>query len=195
MEKLLVASGNLHKVGEIKEILKGKVQQILSLDDLKERPLEPEEDGVTFKENAQIKAEAYLPYFDDWILADDSGIVVPGLNGEPGIYSARYAGIKASDLENRNKLIQKLKDSGQDKMEAYFNCSLCLMKTGQLEPLFFEASWYGYVVTEESGKNGFGYDPMFVLEDGRSAAELEDCEKNELSHRGQALKKLKDYLA
>ena len=194
MQKCLIASGNAHKVSEIRQILSGLPLEVLSLKDIDNTIAEPVEDGTTFEANAQIKAQAYQSIFPHWILADDSGIVVPDLGGEPGIYSARYAGVDANDTDNRKKLQAKVSEAGKI-LTAHFNCVLCLVRP-EAEPLFFDAQWHGRIVAEDHGQNGFGYDPMF-FPDGHelSAAEMSDIEKNELSHRYQALQKFKTFVA
>jgi XTP/dITP diphosphohydrolase len=194
MKKCLIASGNAHKVSEIRQILSGLPLEVLSLKDIENSVPEPAEDGLTFEANAQIKAEAYQSIFPDWILADDSGIVVPELEGEPGIYSARYAGLNANDAENRVKLQSKVTQAGKS-LSAHFTCVLCLVRPN-VEPLFFGAEWHGHIVAEDHGQNGFGYDPMFFPEGHDiSAAEMSEVEKNVLSHRYQALQKFKDFVA
>jgi XTP/dITP diphosphohydrolase len=194
MKKCLIASGNAHKVSEIRQILSGLPLEVLSLKDIENSVPEPAEDGLTFEANAQIKAEAYQSIFPDWILADDSGIVVPELEGEPGIYSARYAGLNANDAENRVKLQSKVTQAGKS-LSAHFTCVLCLVRPNA-EPLFFGAEWHGHIVAEDHGQNGFGYDPMFFPEGHDiSAAEMSEVEKNVLSHRYQALQKFKDFVA
>ena len=193
MKKLLIASGNAHKVGEIRKILHGLPLEVLSLKDIHNTVPEPEENGLTFVANAHIKSRAYAGIFDQWILADDSGIVVPALNGEPGIYSARYAGIGASDAANRHKLQSKVRELG-GQLPAYFVCALSLYIPGA-EPKIFEAHWNGEVVDYDRGENGFGYDSMFIpLNEDRSSAQMSEDEKNRVSHRGQALAKFKSFV-
>jgi XTP/dITP diphosphohydrolase len=192
MEKLLIASGNSHKILEIKEIFSGCSVEIISTKDLEHPVSEPIESGETFKANAQIKANAYTEVFDGWILADDSGICVDELDGEPGIFSARYSGLDATDEDNREKLKIELGKIGKEKSAAYFVCSICLIHPDREKVDFFESKWHGEILTSEKGAKGFGYDPMFYLpEFGKTAAELDEQTKNKLSHRGQALQLLK----
>lgn len=192
MQKLLIASGNAHKVNEIREILKDLPLEVLSLKDIDNTVAEPEENGDTFEANAKIKALAYKEIFDGWILSDDSGIVVPDLDGEPGIYSARYSGPDATDQSNRKKLQEKVKGEGR-ALKAYFVCVLCLHRPDQ-ETLFFPAQWHGSVVDEDHGENGFGYDPMFFPEGFEiTAAQMSEEQKNTLSHRSQALEVFKSF--
>jgi XTP/dITP diphosphohydrolase len=194
MKELLIASGNAHKIEEIKAILANVPLKICSLKDLPEIIEEPEENGGSFISNARIKALEYGKNFKDWVLADDSGIVVPELGGEPGIYSARYAGLNATDKENREKLKSKVIEKKQ-QLFAYFVCSLALKKPGEDYIIGFEAHWRGHVIESDRGAGGFGYDPIFVPEGYEmTAAELSAEEKNNISHRGQALIKLKHFL-
>ena len=194
MNRLLIASGNAHKVQEIRDTLSGYRGEVDSLKSLSPAVPEPEENGATFAENALIKALAYREVYSGWILADDSGIVVPELGGEPGIFSARYAGIGASDAENRVKLRGEIAARGGEPLPAYFVCSLSLLAPGEKEPIVVESQWQGKIIDEERGEKGFGYDAMFLLpEQGITAAELSEQDKNSQSHRGQALKELNAY--
>jgi XTP/dITP diphosphohydrolase len=192
-KNLLIASGNRHKVQEIQSILEGLPLNIFSTKDLSPSVTEPVEDGSSFAENAKIKAKGYAQHFDGWVLADDSGIVVPKLQGAPGIYSARYAGPDASDQENREKLMKEINALG-GKSEAYFVCSICFFRPPSAFEVF-ESQWHGHVVDYVKGENGFGYDPMFFPSgDSRSAAEWSEQEKNSHSHRAQALCCFKTFL-
>jgi XTP/dITP diphosphohydrolase len=195
MKKLLIASGNTHKVLEIKEMLSEAPVEILSINDIEHSVSEPIENGMTFKENAEIKARAYVDIFDGWILADDSGICVSELNGEPGVYSARYAGKDATDVDNREKLKIEMAKIKKETSDAFFICSICLIHPNREKVDFFEAKWHGEIKLNEKGLNGFGYDPLFfVPELNKSAAELDESDKNKLSHRGLALSELKDNI-
>ena len=127
-------------------------------------------------------------------MSDDSGIVVPALKGEPGIFSARYAGENATDADNRKLLQSKIKELGKGPLNAYFVCSLCLKKPGSESTINFEAYWRGQVIGKDKGKEGFGYDSMFLPNDfNGTAAEMSSEQKNEQSHRGLALKKFKEF--
>ncbi len=195
MKKLLIASGNHHKVLEIKEMLSKTPVEIFSLNDIENTVSEPIESGVTFKENAEIKARAYVDIFDGWILADDSGICVAELQGEPGIYSARYAGEDATDEDNREKLKIEMAKLKRDKSEAYFVCSICLIHPDREKIDYFEGKWHGQIELNEKGLKGFGYDPLFFIPElNKSAAELDESVKNKLSHRGLALGKMKEKI-
>lgn len=193
MVQCLIASGNAHKVEEIREILKDAPLEILSLRDLPEIPPEPVEDGDSFESNAIIKAHGYAEFFNGWVLADDSGIVVPSLEGRPGIHSARYAGAHGDSDANRRKLQCDIQDL-PSPVSAYFVCCLCLHRPG-CDDEIFEGRWNGSVIPEDRGENGFGYDPMFVVEGGAlTAAEMSEDEKNGVSHRALALKAFKDFV-
>lgn len=193
MTELLIASGNAHKVEEIRSILAGLPLRVLSLKDLPTTPEEPVEDGDSFAANAEIKARGYGTHFEGWVLADDSGVVVPALGGAPGIHSARYAGNHGDDLANRRKLQGEV-DALGGSADAHFVCSLCLCRPG-LDAEIFESRWHGEIFPDDRGDNGFGYDPMFQPQgETRRAAQMSDEEKNKCSHRAQALASFRTYL-
>lgn len=147
---------------------------------------DPEENGKTFAENARIKAKAVYDLTHQTCIADDSGLSVDSLNGEPGVYTARYAGEDATDAENNQKLLSKLK--GSENRDARFICSLHMFfESG--EQLTAHGECKGEIGTELKGNNGFGYDPLFMVSD-KSYAELSAEEKDKISHRGRALKEL-----
>jgi len=192
MNKIVVATNNSHKLKEIKEILKG--YEILSLKDIDFND-EIVEDGNSFEENALIKARTVYNYLknknlDYLVMADDSGICCDALNGEPGIYSARYAG-EHDDKANRKKLIKELE--GKDKT-AYFNCTIVLYYPNDSYKVFVGKT-YGKIIEEEKGESGFGYDPIFYSNDlNKTFAEATEEEKNSVSHRGRALEKMKEEI-
>lgn len=191
---LVIASANLHKIREIKDIL-GVVKSLdlLSLLDFPEYT-PPEEVGKTFKENAILKAESAAKALNKWVLADDSGLVVSALNGEPGVISARYAGEGASYLANRKKLLEKMKDLTDSDRAAYFECCIVIASPSGIKSLSF-GSCEGEIAEKESGRDGFGYDPIFVKYGYRkSFAELPFDVKNQVSHRRKALDKVIPYL-
>ena len=186
--KLIIASNNAHKIEEIKKILSGKFDQILSL---KEASVihETVEDGATFMENSLKKAREIVQITGCAALADDSGICAHALDGAPGIYSARYAGenvTQSKDEANYRLLLKNLED--KDDRSAHFTCAMSLVYPDGREVLA-EGYMYGNIVDTPSGSGGFGYDPIFVP-DGKkcTVAELSDDEKNAISHRANALK-------
>jgi len=191
--KIVFASGNEGKVKEIKEMLEGMGIELVSLKDYADVP-EIVEDGKSFLENALKKARIISSFTGETVLADDSGLQVDVLGGEPGIYSARYAGDKANDDDNINLLLAKLKDIPQEKRTASFCCALVLYKVdGSYDS--FESKWKGLIIDDRRGSNGFGYDPVFFdPELKKTAAELPPEIKNRVSHRGQAFAELKRKL-
>lgn len=191
MRKLCIASSNPGKVKEIKQCLAGLDIELFSLLDIENYP-EIEETGSTFEENAFIKAKAVYETFKMPVIADDSGLEVDFLNGAPGIYSARYSGTSATDEKNRNKLLDELK-STEDNRGARFRCVIVLYDGFNKKS--FTGECRGRIIHEPRGSGGFGYDPLFVP-DGfdKTFAELDPDTKNSISHRGRALKKLADFL-
>lgn len=151
------------------------------------------EDGRTFEENARKKAQAYFNFSGIPVFADDSGLVVPVLNNEPGVFSARYAGEHANYNENNKLLMSKISNLPADRRTGRFVCTICYMD-GNHEKIITGIS-EGVVLTELRGRGGFGYDPLFYVPDlGKTFAELSMREKNEISHRGRALAEFKRYL-
>ncbi|KLU76685.1 XTP/dITP diphosphatase [Clostridium botulinum] len=191
MKKIIVASNNQHKIEEIKEILKEFDLNILSL---KEAGInvDVEENGTTFAENAHIKAaEIFKLVKDAMVLADDSGLMVDILNGEPGVYSARYSGEHGNDRKNNEKLLSKLKGVKFIERKAKFVCAMELM-VDENTIIDVQGEVEGYILEEARGGSGFGYDPLFyVPQFNKSMAEITAEEKNSISHRGKALKNLK----
>jgi XTP/dITP diphosphohydrolase len=191
--KIIFASRNEGKVKEIKNMLEGIDIELVSLNKYKNVP-EIVEDGKSFLQNALKKAKKVSEITGEFVLADDSGLQVDALGGEPGIHSARYAGDQASDEENNNKLLAKLKDIPSEKRDAFFCCVLVIYKPDS-SYYSFEGKWRGIIIDERCGSNGFGYDPIFyVPELKKTAAELPPEIKNKVSHRGQAFAKLKESL-
>lgn len=188
--KLIIASNNAHKVQEIKQILSGKFDEILSL---REAGVDHEtvEDGKTFMENALKKAREIAEITGCATLADDSGLCVNALGGAPGILSARYAGggeRHSSDGENNALLLKNLAE--KEDRTAYFICTVALVYPDGREVLA-EGYMHGSIILSPKGAKGFGYDPIFLPDgESRTAAELSDEEKNAISHRGKALQKL-----
>ncbi|WP_043920763.1 XTP/dITP diphosphatase [Clostridium botulinum] len=188
---MIVASNNQHKIEEIKEILKEFDLNILSL---KEAGInvDVEENGTTFAENAHIKAaEIFKLVKDAMVLADDSGLMVDILNGEPGVYSARYSGEHGNDRKNNEKLLSKLKGVKFIERKAKFVCAMELI-VDENTIIDVQGEVEGYILEEARGGSGFGYDPLFyVPQFNKSMAEITAEEKNSISHRGKALKNLK----
>ena len=190
--KLIIASNNKNKIYEIKKILGDKFEQILSQ---REAGIEHEtvEDGNTFLENARKKAREIAEISGCADLADDSGICVHALGGEPGIYSARYSGGHGNDLDNNNLVLKNLKDK-QDKT-AHYTCAVALVYPDGRE-LSAEGYMYGEITENSRGDRGFGYDPIFVPEgESRTVAQMTDEEKNAISHRANALRLLLSKIA
>lgn len=191
-EKLIIASNNLHKIKEISEILSGVKTKVLSLKDFPDFP-DTEETGTTLEENALIKAKAIYEKFNMPALADDTGLFVDALNGEPGVYSARYAGLNATYKDNCEKLLLNLKDVQGKERSAKFISILCLY-INETEYYFFKGVVEGKIIKLPRGENGFGYDPLFVPKGfDKTYAEMSDEKKNTISHRALALKKFKKF--
>lgn len=199
MKKLILASNNKKKVKEMKEILKDIDIEVRSLEDERIN-IDVVEDGKTFEENAKKKAKEIYEYLLERkdsnfiVLADDSGLEVNYLNGEPGIYSARYAGEHGNDSKNNEKLLNKLKGVLKSNRGAKFICQLAMF-TDKGEYFKVTGEVEGYIIEELHGDGGFGYDPLFFYEPlDKTFAELTSEEKNEISHRGKALKELKKVI-
>lgn len=188
MKKIIVATKNKGKLNEFKKMLEPEYQ-VLSLFDYPEVD-EAIEDGSTFAENALIKAKHLNAVLNEIVISDDSGLCVEALNGEPGIYSARYAGEDKNDFNNCTKLLKELENETNRK--AYFVCAMAIYGDG-IEKTF-EGRLHGVIAHDFKGTNGFGYDPIFMLPDGRHLAELESSEKNTISHRSKALKQLMENI-
>lgn len=187
--KLVLATHNAHKVEEVGAILGGSVAglELVGYDGP-----EPKEDGTSFLENALIKARAAFAHTGMPAIADDSGIAVEILGGAPGIFSARWAGGR-DNIANRQLLLSQLDDVRDEDRSASFVCTIALV--AQDGEVSFTGIWPGRVARQESGQNGFGYDPVFIPEGFEvSAAELEPEVKNALSHRSLALQQLASYL-
>jgi XTP/dITP diphosphohydrolase len=190
VQNLLVASTNPGKLQELREMMADLPIKWLSLADMGLDQMDVEETGDTFEANALIKARAYCAASGLPTLADDSGIVVDALNGEPGIHSARYA----PTSEERNvKLLQMLEGVPDERRTARFVCVVALVTPDQIT-VTAEGRVEGHVGTEPRGTNGFGYDPIFVLDNGLTTAELAPAEKNAISHRGRALAQIHPIL-
>lgn len=193
-KKILLASKNEKKRKELQEILQGMGIELLNFSDLEEEMPDVVEDGKSFTENAIKKAKTIAKLSNYTTLADDSGLVVRALGGEPGIYSARFAGENASDEANNNKLLNKMKDIAWEDRDAYFICVIALC-TPEGEVRTVEGRCEGRITFTPQGEGGFGYDPLFMPHTyNKSFAQLNSEEKHLISHRGKALRKIKDII-
>ncbi|PWC13877.1 RdgB/HAM1 family non-canonical purine NTP pyrophosphatase [Brenneria corticis] len=194
MQKVVLATGNPGKVRELAGLLADFGLDIVAQTELGVDAAE--ETGLTFIENAILKARHAAKITGLPAIADDSGLAVDALGGAPGIYSARYAGVDASDRQNLDKLLLALQDVPDEQRGASFHCVLVYLRHAEdPTPLVCHGSWQGVLTREPAGAGGFGYDPIFLLPDlGKTAAELTREEKNVRSHRGQALRLLLDAL-
>lgn len=199
MKKIILASNNAHKIEEIRKILEGLPFEIKSLKD-ENINIDIEEDGNTFEENAKKKASEIANFLKNRgekefiVMADDSGLEVDYLNGEPGIYSARYAGEHGNDKKNNEKLLKELKGVPKEKRGAQFVCQIVLVNEND-KYLSIRGEVRGRILEELSGKEGFGYDPLFFYAPlNKTFGELSSEEKNSVSHRACALKELKNRI-
>lgn len=199
MKNLVVASNNAHKIGEIREILKEDNIEVFSLKDLG-IDIDVVEDGDTFMENAYKKAKEIYDYIvenklgDYMVMSDDSGLSVDILKGEPGVYSARYAGEHGNSEKNNEKLLKNLKEVPYEDRKARFICAMVLID-GENKIIKVQGEAEGYIIDNATGGGGFGYDPIFyVPEFKKTFAEMSSEDKNAISHRGKALNKLKKEL-
>ncbi len=193
MKKLIVASNNQGKIKEIKEILKSFDLEILSLKEA-EIKVDIVEDGETFMDNAYKKAYEIYKLTGEMVLSDDSGLMVDALNGAPGVFSARFAGEHGNDKKNNKKLLKLLKGKKNEDRKAKFVAAMVLIVNGN-NTIKVQGEAKGYIIEDERGNNGFGYDPLFFIPElNKTFAELDGREKNSISHRGKALELLKDKL-
>ena len=193
MKKIIFATGNQNKMREIREIYEDLGYEILSM---KEAGISVDivEDGKTFEENALIKARAIADQVDAIVLADDSGLEIDYLNKEPGVYSARYMGENTSYTIKNQAILDRLKGVPKEKRTARFVCAIAAaMPNGDV--LVTRETIEGYIGEKPAGSNGFGYDPIFYVDEfGCSTAELTEEQKNQISHRGKALRAMKEKL-
>lgn len=194
MQKVVLATGNPGKVRELADLLAAFGLDIMAQTDLGVESAE--ETGLTFIENAILKARHAAQITGLPAIADDSGLAVDALGGAPGIYSARYAGEDASDQQNLEKLLVALQDVPDDRRQAQFHCVLVYLRhAADPTPLVFHGSWQGVITRAAVGSGGFGYDPIFRIPAlGKTAAELSKDEKRAVSHRGKALTLLLDAM-
>lgn len=190
MEKLVLASGNKKKLAELQNLLTPLNIEVVAQSEF-EVP-EADETGTTFVENAIIKARNACKYTGLPAIADDSGIQVAALRGAPGVFSARFAGVGASDAKNNKLMVELLSDLPDVNRDARYVAVLVLMEhEDDPTPIICQGTWEGEIVLEPQGDQGFGYDPhFFVPEKGCTAAQLPPEEKNAMSHRGKAMEKL-----
>ena len=194
--KLVLASGNAGKLAELRGLLAGTGIELVAQSELGIG--DAEETGLTFVENAILKARYAARTSGMAALADDSGLCVDALGGAPGLYSARYAGVHGDNAGNNTKLLRELDGVPDTKRTAHFTCVLALVRgADDPDPIIATGRWPGRVLTAPRGEHGFGYDPVFLPDDGGGlgSAELEPALKNRISHRGQALAMLKTALA
>jgi len=190
---LLIATRNNKKKRELQSILNTWDVKLLTLDDIEGMP-EIVEDGTTFEENAIKKARIIAQLSGCITLADDSGLIVDALDGAPGVYSARFAGLEANDTDNNHKLFELMNGIAQDKRTARFICVIAVAAPNGLVKTV-QGVCEGKIGLSGRGQGGFGYDPLFIPEGlEKTFAELSDDEKNKISHRGQALQKAKGVL-
>lgn len=193
MKRIIFATGNAGKLREIKDIMADMDVEILSM---KEAGIETDivEDGTTFEENAIIKAKAIAAHTDAIVLADDSGLEVDYLGKEPGVYSARYMGEDTSYEIKNQAILDRLSGVPKAERTARFVCAIAAVLPSK-EVLVTRETIEGYIGEKPAGANGFGYDPIFYVDEyGCSTAELSEAEKNKISHRGKALRAMKSLL-
>lgn len=184
--KFILATNNPDKLKEMKKILLNLKIEVLSAKEAGINLEDVDETGKTFEENSELKALSALKIAGMPSIADDSGLMVDALNGEPGIYSARYSGENATYSSNVDKLLLKMKDIPYEKRTAKFVCTICcLFPNGDRIDVRGECK--GLIGFERSGNSGFGYDPVFITENGKTFAQLSPEEKSQISHRGKAL--------
>jgi XTP/dITP diphosphohydrolase len=193
MIELVLATKNRDKIKEIKHLLRGLKVKILSIEDYPDLP-EVHEDGETLRDNAIKKAVTIAAYTGKWALADDTGLAVAALDGAPGVYSARFAGPGCKYIDNNRKLLSMLDTMPKSKRKAQFTCVIALADPrGKVHSVSGVIN--GYIGTEMKGRHGFGYDPVFVVpEFGKTFAQLGLKTKNQISHRGKALEKIKKVI-
>lgn len=193
MKEIILASSNKGKVKEVQAIMKEIGITVIPLTETCFRN-EIEENGKTFEENAILKAETVMKSLGKPVLADDSGLEIDCLNKEPGIYSARYLGHDTPYPVKNKMILERLQDVKEEDRTARFVCAMALAIPGQ-QTITTRATMEGRIAYEMKGENGFGYDPIFYLpEYGKSSAEISPEQKNEISHRGKALRMMKDEL-
>ena len=193
MKKFLIASNNQHKVVELNRILNPLGINAVTPKECGVDLGYVEETGTTFAENAEIKAMSAYKKTSMPTVADDSGLMVDALDGRPGVYSARYAGENATDKDRYTKLLTEMKDVPDDKRTAHFVSSICCI-LDEKTIIKVEGTVEGKIAYQPKGEDGFGYDPVFITKNGKTFAQLSSDEKDAISHRGNALRKLKEEI-
>jgi XTP/dITP diphosphohydrolase len=192
MIKVVLSSGNQHKISELKSILEEFDIVVISKNDMGFKDFEVEEDGETLEENSLKKAKELWKKTGNIVIADDTGLFVEYLNGEPGVYSARYAGEDANYEDNNKLLLKKMENVPSEKRSAHFKTVVSIIDK-QGKAFHVEGICRGAIGFEPVGENGFGYDPIFIVEGlNKTFAEMTDSEKNKYSHRGKAVRNLKN---
>lgn len=191
MSDIIIASNNPGKIHEFERLFKDFNENFLSLKDFPDLP-EVEETGTTFEENARLKAETIAALTGKITISDDSGLMVDALEGHPGVYSARFAGVEKDDEANLEKVLDLMKGVPEPQRTAQFITVLAVAAPGKTTR-YFHGTCSGRITSKKRGREGFGYDPIFFVEDlDKTFAEMTREEKNVISHRGKAMKKLKD---
>jgi XTP/dITP diphosphohydrolase len=194
MPRLVLGSRNKKKLGELTDLLGDLGLDLVDLSPYPNAP-EVEETGTTFEENARLKATQLAPVLGEWVLGEDSGLCVPALGGQPGVYSARYAGTQGDDAGNNAKLLAALTGKRGDERAAYYVSTAALANPAGEVVAVVEGRCWGIIGTEPKGAGGFGYDPLFIVpEYHASFGELSPRVKHALSHRGRGISKLRPVL-
>ncbi len=194
MARVVLGSRNKKKLGELRELLQDLVE-VTDLSPFPQAPADIEETGTTFEENAKIKAVTLAPLLGEWVLGEDSGLVVPALGGQPGVYSARWAGSHGNDAANNAKLLTELAGKTGDDRRAYYVSTAVLCDPAGSVMATVEGRCWGVIAEAPRGTGGFGYDPLFLIpEYHASFGELSSRVKHALSHRGRAIAKLRPTL-
>jgi XTP/dITP diphosphohydrolase len=194
--RIVIATGNPHKVDEIRAVLEPMGFAVVALPELgRPVPAEPDEPGSTFEENARIKARYYAAALGEAVLADDSGLEVDALQGAPGVHSAYWAGTEGSradrDARNNAKLVGSMRGIPPDQRRARFVCTMCIATPDGIVLIETRGEFEGVIADEPRGTNGFGYDPyLWIPERAMTSAELSPQDKNAMSHRGRAVRRL-----
>ena len=187
---LLLGTTNRKKIVELRPVLEPLGFRLVDLSSM-HNPMDVEETGLTFIENARLKAAAHAKHYGLHTLGEDSGLCVPGLGGQPGVYSARYAGVGAGDEANNDKLLQEMAGLQPEQRAAYYVSTMCLASPEGDFLIESEGQCWGRIIESRRGTGGFGYDPLFeIVEYGQTFAELGLDVKNTLSHRGKAIRQL-----